>query len=190
MPDVCVVTVGALPATGGEGMLPIALFAVLAVAAGSLILIARRRRRAATSGALAVIAALIVGAVALAAPAPAQASAAVSYDGTCALLAVSDAELSPASARLVPGDSVRVVSAVVTNVTDAPITIELADAQGALTDAVTALTTVDSAEAAAAEVAPGASRVVTLVLTLPTTAGNALQGVSTAVALVVTATQS
>jgi hypothetical protein len=55
---------------------------------------------------------------------------------------------------------------------------------------VTVLTTIDAAEAATAVIAPGVSRVVALVLTLPTSAGNTLQGASTAVALVVTATQS
>lgn len=192
-PEVCVATIDALPATGGDagGVIVLAALAAVVVLAGLALLVLRRRRAAGAAAALAALA--VAGALTFAPAPPANAaSGSVSYADGCSLLAVSDVTVPPSSpgGGLVPGDEVQIVSAVVANPTDAPIEITLrADLGDRLAPSVSARTSIRGVDGDTITLVPGGRVTVGLFVGMTTAVGNDAQGLRAAASLIVTATQ-
>jgi hypothetical protein len=191
IPEPCVATIDGLPATGGTVPVLLVAAALLATGAGVAILLAARSRRRGATGAALALAALIGCALLAAPPTPARAAGSVTYGAGCTLLRIDDVAVdADALSSLVPGSEVRAISARVVNPTGAPIRILLAGgATTALRDVVALRTGVGTATTDAADIAPGGSVDVVLLVGLPGDAGDAAQGLSGHVSLTVTATQ-
>lgn len=192
MNPVCTVEVSQVAATGAGDALLWAVVALVSATVGlALFLVARRRAR----GAAALLTVGLVAA-AVAGPqqaAPAQAAASdVVYSAGCTLIAVDEqgVEFSPLMGSLVPGDDVVAITVPVENRFAGTVELsgEVRLGSGALEGVLSTEVRFGGAPGPVSLPA-GASTVVTVHLALPAGAGDALQGESIDVELVLTASE-
>jgi hypothetical protein len=192
--SVCTVVVGELAGTGSDALAWVVVAAALTVLGVAALVVWRMRRTR-----HAAVALLLVGLVALAVagpqPAPpAQAAASdVVYSPGCSLIVVDESGvvLDPVTSNLLPGDSVVAITAPVENAFAAPIELsgEAVLGTGPL---ATQLTTEVSFDGAPGPVtlAAGESVVVSVVVTLSALVGDAAQGQTVDIELVLTASEA
>lgn len=196
-PEVCIATVTTLPTTGADvpGWWILAGLLLITGGIAALVLVRSRRRCDAdttllTCAGLVLIAGLILAPTATS---PAQAASGdVTYSTGCSLIEVDQIDhTSPDAASLLPADTVTVLTATVTNRYTTPITLTstaLLDPVSALTALLEANVTVDGT-AGPVTLAAGGSAHVEVTVSLPSTATDEVQGVSTGVTLRLEAAQ-
>lgn len=191
----CVATVGALPATGGDSSAFVwwAHAAIVIIGVGAIALLVRRRALAA--GAIAVLAAVVIVGASLTAPPAAHAdTGTVTYEGDCTLIRIDPTSVHRAHPEtlgsLLPGDSVTAVTVDVRNSSDFDISLTAdVDLDPATFDGALEIATLVDGAAGPVDLPPGEHVTVTLNVRLADHAGDALQGRSSPLPLVLTAMQ-
>ncbi len=183
-PTVCTAAGSALAGTGAAFPGWLVLVAALAVIGGAALVLVRRR------AAIALVL-VLVGTLLLApAGAPSAQAADVEYSTGCTLILVENVTFTGEAAAMLPGDSVVALSAVVTNRYRGPISLDGAAELGGTVLAGAATTSLAFDGGPGPVTVPdGDSVLVTVTVSLPANATDALQGVSAGLTLVLTATE-
>jgi hypothetical protein len=194
-PEVCTAAVGSVANTGVGGVWALVVLAACCLLAGAVVLLVARRHPRGAAGVATFAAVALFASVVLSPSLPARAAAGPTVEyGACTLVGL---EVSPeqaawdAALALQPGDELVVLSVHVRGLSASPLELAFAAAvdDGALADGLDVSLRVDGAAAASVQIAPGGAVEVEVVLSLPPSTGNAVQGATGGMTFSVTATE-